>query len=121
MTQVSIPQTGWEIPQTDIPSRDEVKYYQVGSFAVGNRLVPDALRSVQSETDRFNSLTSGHRACQGCGEALGARYAVDAAMNAAGRNPEKINDLRTMMILGISFIDALAIIGFIVAIVGKVM
>ena len=44
-----------------------------------------------------------------------------AAMNAAGRNPEKINDLRTLMILGISFIDALAIIGFIVAIVGKVM
>lgn len=37
------------------------------------------------------------------------------------RNPEKINDLRTLMILGISFIDALAIIGFIVAIVGKVM
>lgn len=91
MTQVSIPQTGWEIPQTDIPSRDEVKYYQVGSFAVGNRLVPDALRSVQSETDRFNSLTSGHRACQGCGEALGARYAVDAAMNAAGNDVIAVN------------------------------
>ena len=44
-----------------------------------------------------------------------------AAMNAAGRKPEKINDLRTMMILGISFIDALAIIGFVAAIVGKVM
>jgi len=42
-------------------------------------------------------------------------------MKAAGRNPEKINDLRTMMILGISFIDALAIIGFVAAIVGKVM
>ena len=26
----------------------------------------------------------GHRACQGCGEALGARYAIDAAMNATG-------------------------------------
>jgi pyruvate ferredoxin oxidoreductase beta subunit len=31
---------------------------------------------------RTNSLNSGHRACQGCGEALGARYAIDAAMNA---------------------------------------
>ena len=44
-----------------------------------------------------------------------------SAMNAAGRNPEKINDLRTMMVLGISFIDAIAIIGFVAAIVGKVM
>jgi len=31
---------------------------------------------------RTNSLNSGHRACQGCGEALGARYAIDAAMHA---------------------------------------
>ena len=53
--------------------------------------------------------------------AIGAGIVGAAAMNAAGRNPEKINDLRTMMILGISFIDALAIIGFVVAIVGKVM
>jgi pyruvate ferredoxin oxidoreductase beta subunit len=34
--------------------------------------------------DRTNSLNSGHRACQGCGEALGARYAIDAAMRATG-------------------------------------
>ena len=33
----------------------------------------------------------------------------------------EVNDLRSMMILGISFIDALSIIGFIVSIVGKVM
>jgi pyruvate ferredoxin oxidoreductase beta subunit len=33
--------------------------------------------------ERTNSLNSGHRACQGCGEALGARYAIDAAMRAA--------------------------------------
>ncbi|MCI1676245.1 MAG: thiamine pyrophosphate-dependent enzyme [Ancrocorticia sp.] len=91
MTQVSIPQTGHEIPETEIPSREEIKYYQVGSFAVGNRLVPEALRSVQSEVNRFNSLTSGHRACQGCGEALGARYAVDAAMNAAHNDLIAIN------------------------------
>ena len=29
--------------------------------------------------------TRGHRACQGCGEALGARYAVDAAMRATDK------------------------------------
>jgi len=35
---------------------------------------------VQSGRDRSNALTKGHRACQGCGEALGARYVLDAAM-----------------------------------------
>jgi pyruvate ferredoxin oxidoreductase beta subunit len=37
---------------------------------------------VQSDAGRANSISSGHRACQGCGEALGARYALDAAMRA---------------------------------------
>jgi pyruvate ferredoxin oxidoreductase beta subunit len=59
-----------------------VKFYQVGSFAVGNRLVDPSRRTVQSDLERTNSLDSGHRACQGCGEALGARYALDAAMRA---------------------------------------
>ena len=57
-----------------------VHFYQVGSFAVGNRLLRDDQRTVQSNSDRANSIDSGHRACQGCGEALGARYALDAAM-----------------------------------------
>ena len=61
-----------------------VKYYQAGSFVVGNRLLDPDERTVQSEVRRTNTLTSGHRACQGCGEALGARYALDAAMRAAG-------------------------------------
>ena len=55
-----------------------IKFYQTGSFAVGNRLLADDQRSVQARTERSNSLTCGHRACQGCGEALGARYALDA-------------------------------------------
>ena len=53
--------------------------------------------------------------------ALGAGLVGMAAMNAAGRNPEKINEIRTLMILGIAFIDALAIIGFVVAILVKVL
>jgi len=40
------------------------------------------MRTVQSDGERSNSINSGHRACQGCGEALGARYALDAAMRA---------------------------------------
>jgi pyruvate ferredoxin oxidoreductase beta subunit len=59
-----------------------VKFYQTGTFTVGNRLLDDAERAVQSAMERTNSLNSGHRACQGCGEALGARYAIDAAMRA---------------------------------------
>jgi len=62
--------------------RSPVKFYQVGSFAVGNRLLELEDRTVQSHADRFNAITSGHRACQGCGEALGARYVLDAAMRA---------------------------------------
>ncbi len=65
------------------PANQPVKFYQVGSFAVGNRLLPVEQRSVQSDPERTNALTSGHRACQGCGEALGARYALDAALRAA--------------------------------------
>lgn len=42
-----------------------------------------------------------------------------AALNAVGRNPEKVNDIRTVMILAISFTDALAIIGLIAAIVAR--
>jgi pyruvate ferredoxin oxidoreductase beta subunit len=61
-----------------------IKYYQSGSFVVGNRLLDPDQRTVQADVRRSNTLTSGHRACQGCGEALGARYALDAAMRAAG-------------------------------------
>src|SRR5213596_1825246 len=63
-----------------------IKFYQTGSFAVGNRLLDPEARSVQADPNRANSITSGHRACQGCGEALGARYALDAAMRATGGN-----------------------------------
>jgi pyruvate ferredoxin oxidoreductase beta subunit len=60
----------------------KLKFYQKGTLTVGNRLVDEAERNVQASRARSNSLTSGHRACQGCGEALGARYAIDAAMRA---------------------------------------
>ena len=66
-------------------SYQPVKFYQTGTFTVGNRLLPQEQRSVQADLQRTNSLNSGHRACQGCGEALGARYAIDAAMAATKR------------------------------------
>src|ERR1700744_1596754 len=64
-----------------MPSQ-RIKFYQTASSAAGNRLLPEDLRSVQSSAARANTLTCGHRACQGCGEALGARYALDAVMRA---------------------------------------
>ena len=65
-------------------SYEPIKFYQTGTFTVGNRLLAPEQRGVQADAARNNSLNSGHRACQGCGEALGARYAIDAAMAVTG-------------------------------------
>jgi pyruvate ferredoxin oxidoreductase beta subunit len=72
-------------------SMQKLKFYQKGTLTVGNRLVDEASRNVQASQERSNSLTCGHRACQGCGEALGARYAIDAAMRAAGNQLIAVN------------------------------
>jgi len=63
-------------------SEAPIKYYQTGSFAIGNRLLAAEQRTGQADSARPNAITCGHRACQGCGEALGARYALDAALRA---------------------------------------
>src|ERR1022692_4212412 len=64
-------------------SANSIKFYQTGTFTIGNRLLKEEGASVQSAETRPNVLTSGHRACQGCGEALGARFALDTAMRVA--------------------------------------
>jgi pyruvate ferredoxin oxidoreductase beta subunit len=63
---------------------EPIKFFQTGSFAVGNRLLDPEQRAEQAAGDRPNAITCGHRACQGCGEVLGARYALDAALRATG-------------------------------------
>jgi pyruvate ferredoxin oxidoreductase beta subunit len=68
-----------------------VRFYQTGTFTVGNRLLGETERAVQANMRRTNSLNSGHRACQGCGEALGARYAIDAAMQASKNRVIAVN------------------------------
>ena len=81
-------------PVTTLPPEEAVqklKYYQKGTFTVGNRLVAEDQRAVQASQARSNALTCGHRACQGCGEALGARYAIDAAMRATNNNLIAVN------------------------------
>ena len=69
----------------------ETRLYQIGTFAAGNRLLDPEDNSVQSHADRANAITSGHRACQGCGEALGARFVLDAAIRATGGNLVTVN------------------------------
>ena len=72
-------------------SDQRIKFYQTGTLTAGNRLLDPSSRTVQSSVDRSNALTSGHRACQGCGEALGARWVLDAAMRAAGGQLVAVN------------------------------
>jgi pyruvate ferredoxin oxidoreductase beta subunit len=64
---------------------------QVGSLTAGNRLLPLADRAVQADPDRPSCLISGHRACRGCGEALGARAVVDAAQRACNGQLVTVN------------------------------
>ena len=72
-------------------AHQRIKFYQTGTFTVGNRLLDEPERTVQSQIERTNSLNSGHRACQGCGEALGARYAIDTAMRASNNQLVAVN------------------------------
>jgi pyruvate ferredoxin oxidoreductase beta subunit len=65
-------------------NQHRLRFYQERTFTVGDRLMEPARRAVQSSVDRANAITSGHRACPGCGEALGARFVLDAAMRATG-------------------------------------
>ncbi|MBI1173198.1 pyruvate ferredoxin oxidoreductase [bacterium] len=78
-------------PASPAAATQRVRFYQTGTHTLGNRLMDAESRTVQASTDRANAITSGHRACQGCGEALGARYALDAAMRAAGGKVVAVN------------------------------
>jgi pyruvate ferredoxin oxidoreductase beta subunit len=67
------------------------RLYQIGTFAAGNRLLDPDQRTEQSRDDRGNAITSGHRACRGCGEALAARVVLDAASRASGGRMVTVN------------------------------
>jgi pyruvate ferredoxin oxidoreductase beta subunit len=75
----------------DMEPTQKLKFYQKGTYTVGNRLVSEKERTVQASPTRPNAINSGHRACRGCGEALGARYVVDAAMRASNNNLIVVN------------------------------
>ena len=104
MQEIRKPQPGGPPPERPT-QRQPVKFYQTGTFTVGNRLLPENVRSVQADMRRTNSLNSGHRACQGCGEALGARYAIDAAMLATGNQLILSDKSRVCMALSVRVIS----------------
>lgn len=54
------------------------------------------------------------------GAAVGVGLIGAAALSALGRNPEKLGDIRSLMITAIVFADSLAIIGIIVAILSGI-
>ncbi|MDR0677093.1 MAG: hypothetical protein LBF57_00200 [Holosporaceae bacterium] len=54
----------------------------MSSLTLGNRIKSENV-TIQASRLRPNTISSGHRACQGCGEALAARCAIDAAYEAA--------------------------------------
>ena len=81
-----------DTPQPDIEAGvQRVKFYQTGTLTVGNRLLDEAQRTVQASMERANALTSGHRACPGCGEAIGARFALDTVMRETNNQVIAVN------------------------------
>ena len=53
------------------------------------------------------------------GAAMGIGFIGSGALNAFGRNPEQLANIRTLMITAIVFADSLAINGIVVAIIAK--
>ena len=51
------------------------------------------------------------------GPGLGIGLAVRGAMDAIGRNPEAVGDIRSTMILGAALAEAVAIYAFVIAII----
>ena len=75
-------------PQTFAPDEaaEKLKFDQKGT-SHGRQQAGIGRRAIRAGfAERSNTITCGHQACQGCGEALGARYALDAAMRATGND-----------------------------------
>lgn len=71
---------------------------------IGNRLNSQG-NCVQSYERRPNTLSSGHRACQGCGEALAARVAIDAAYRGSDGKIALVNATGCLEVFSCSFPD----------------
>jgi len=76
----------------------------MSSLTMGNRICSDNV-TTQSSSTRPHTLNSGHRACQGCGEALGARCAIDAAYEAANGKIAIVNSTGCLEVFSSTYPD----------------
>jgi pyruvate ferredoxin oxidoreductase beta subunit len=61
--------------------------------------------SIQARDGRAGALDARHRACPGCGETLGARHALDAAMRATGDRLIAVNAAGCLAVLSTPFLE----------------
>ena len=67
-----------------------------------------------------NSLAVGLTiALGGLGPALGIGFLVGKGLEAMGRNPEAAGEIRTTMILGMAFAEAIAIYALVISLILK--
>lgn len=79
-----------------------------------------ALQASQMSADSIKAIAMAIAAAVGVfGPALGIGMLVSRALEAIGRNPEASSKIQSTMILGIVFVEALAIFALVVAFIIK--
>lgn len=79
-----------------------------------------ALQASQMSADSVKAIAMAIAAAIGVfGPAIGIGLLVSKALEAIGRNPEASNKIQSTMILGIVFVEALAIFALVVAFIIK--
>ena len=63
------------------------------------------------------AIAAGIAVCAGLGTGIGEGIAASKAVEAVGRNPEAEGKIRTMMILGITLTETVAIYGLLISII----
>lgn len=79
-----------------------------------------ALQASQMSADSIKAIAMAIAAAVGVfGPAIGIGMLVSRALEAIGRNPEAASKIQSTMILGIVFVEALAIFALVVAFIIK--
>lgn len=82
--------------------------------------IETTLAIAQVNADAINSLAMAFAAAIGViGPAIGIGMLVARALEAIGRNPEAASKIQSTMIIGVAFVEALAIFALVVAFVIK--
>ncbi len=80
---------------------------------------PEVLDPKQGQNEAAASGAGLAYGLAAIGPALGIGYIVGQAIQAMARQPESASQVQTTMFLGIAFTEALALIGFVIAILLK--